>query len=491
MSFDLVSMNTRFLIIVFDALRPEFVTPELMPNLTALAARGVTCANAHSTFPTETRVNQSAVTTGCYPHRHGIVANQFPLPEAAPGAVLNTGDDRALEAALAALDGPLLGVPTLGALLAHHGRRFATISAGTSGGGRLINIAAEQIGGFRLALRRTEAAVPVGVFDRIAQRIGPPPEYKLPGIDWNQYAMRAYLDWVEPEERPDVMLLWLSEPDESFHYHGIGSPEALSAIRAMDAALGEIMQHHGPALDAGEMQIIAMSDHGQITVAGEKLDLAARMRGAGFNAATSPADDPDYIVVVHTAGGIWVRDHDPVLAGQMTEWLLDQPWCGPLFTRGGLPGTLPIAEIMADHPRAPDIYLALDHADTPNAWEHAGTSADNSPYPTGGGCHGGLSRHELQTTLILAGSAFRKASVSDVPVGNVDILPTVLSVLGVALKHEIDGRVLTEALTTGSQVSAHTETLASGGPGQTLLTVSQISGTRYLDAAWRTSRKLD
>ena len=53
----------RFLIVVLDALRPEFVTPELMPNLHAFAQAGVRFANSRSTFPTETRVNQSAVTT--------------------------------------------------------------------------------------------------------------------------------------------------------------------------------------------------------------------------------------------------------------------------------------------------------------------------------------------------------------------------------------------------------------------------------------------
>jgi len=205
--------KTRFLIVVLDALRPEFVTPELMPNLSRFAAGGVRFANARSTFPTETRVHQSAVTTGCYPRRHGVVANKFPLPEAAPGAVLNTGKDEAFEAALKQLPGLLLGVPTLGEILAGAGRKLATISAGTSGGGRLINLHAEETGGFRLALRRPEAAVPAGVFAEVAARIGPLPGYALPGLAWNSHAVTCYLDYVEPELRTDVMLLWLSEPD--------------------------------------------------------------------------------------------------------------------------------------------------------------------------------------------------------------------------------------------------------------------------------------
>ena len=84
-----------------------------MPNLHGFAARGVRFANSRSTFPTETRVNQSAVITGCYPRRHGVVANRFPLPEAAPGVVLDTGKDETFEATMNRLPGRLIGVPTL------------------------------------------------------------------------------------------------------------------------------------------------------------------------------------------------------------------------------------------------------------------------------------------------------------------------------------------------------------------------------------------
>ena len=55
------ALTNRVLVVVFDALRPEFVTPELMPALSAFSAGGVIYSNSHSTFFTETRVNQSAV----------------------------------------------------------------------------------------------------------------------------------------------------------------------------------------------------------------------------------------------------------------------------------------------------------------------------------------------------------------------------------------------------------------------------------------------
>ena len=88
------------LVVVFDALRPEFVTPELMPALSAFSAGGVIYSNSHSTFFTETRVNQSAVTSGTMAYQHGLVANKFVAFDAAPGRVLDTGDDPLAERAV-------------------------------------------------------------------------------------------------------------------------------------------------------------------------------------------------------------------------------------------------------------------------------------------------------------------------------------------------------------------------------------------------------
>ena len=476
---------TRALIVVFDALRPEFVTHALMPNLHAFAAEGARFANSRSTFPTETRVNQSAVITGCYPRRHGIVANRFPLPDAMPGAVLNSGDDTALEAAVSRLTGRLIEVPTLGEILAAAGKTYATISAGTPGGGRLINLMAEQTGGFRLALKRPEAAVPAGAFDDIRARLGTLPEYSVPALDWNGYATEIYLDHVESEIAPDVMLLWLCEPDESFHWHGIGSAKALEAITQMDRLFGRVLARQSSAIEAGDLQIVAMSDHGQISLAGGKLRLAERLAKAGFAASDHPGTD--CTVVVHNGGGIWVRDGDAELTRRLIHWLRDQPWCGPVFTKDGAEGTLAQAELCADHPRSADIVLALDHHDGLNDWGRAGLSADNAPYPDHGGCHGGLSRFELENFIAMGGSAFRRGAVVEAPAANVDILPTVLSLLGVAFDHQIDGRVLGEALAGGTgDVAPEAQTITSENTAgrRSHLSFTEHQGTRYLNRAW-------
>lgn len=463
---------TRVLIVVLDALRPEFVTKDLMPSLSALATGGVRMARVRSTFPTETRVNQSAVTTGCYPRRHGVVANRFPLPGS--DKIVNTGKDEVFEAALAGLTGPLLDVPSLGELLAATGRSLATLSAGTSGGGRLINIAAEQTGQVRIALRRPGATCPGGLFEQIAAEIGTPPPYTVPALDWIDYATSVWIDFVERRHRPDVGLLWLCEPDESFHRHGIGSPESLEAIRAADAALGRLLAALRPEVDAGNLQLIVMSDHGQVSLAGDRLQLAKLLAENGFSNAVDK-------IAVHNAGGIWLKD--PAAAEPLVEWLRARDWCGPVFTRGCVAGTLPLGEIMVDHPRAADIVLACASNDGLNAWGVPGRTAHDAPYP--GGCHGGLSRYELENVMVFSGSAFRQGVRPDGPAGNVDVLPTVLHLLGLPCP-PVDGRVLTEALAGGAAPEPPVERLLVShnyGP-RTHLSVTEVGRTRYLNRAW-------
>ena len=430
------SNHTRVLIVVLDALRPEFVTRELMPNLHRFASGGVRYVNSRSTFPTETRVNQSAVTTGCYPSRHGIVANKFVLDDLGDARTLNTGDDIQLEPVFEQLSGKLFDIPTLGERLSSEGLSYATISAGTPGGGRLINHAAEKNGTFRFALNRPEAAAPAGIFSAITERIGPMPKYSLPALKWNSYAVKCYLEYVEPEIAPDVMLLWLSEPDETFHKLGIGSDDALRAIAHMDAEFGRILSTQKDQIENGGLQIIAMSDHGQITLSGERLDLAAKLADAGFD---------DCTIVAGNAVGIWVKDHDPELIARITIWLRDQPWCGPLFTRDGAAGTLTHEHVGIAHRRAPDIALVMAWSGEDNEWGRAGTTLHDAPYPVGGGCHGGLSPFELHNFLALSGSAFGQGKTMTLPAGNIDITPTVMDVVGLDAPTGIDGRVLREA----------------------------------------------
>ena len=470
----------RVLIVAFDALRPDMVTPELMPNLCAFAAAGVRFSHSRATFPTETRVNQAALVTGCTPARHGIVGNKFMDPVASPGKLFNTGDETELAAGDRRLGGRLLDVPALGEILAEHGMNLATISAGTPGGARLLHHKAEPLGGFRLALHRPDASVPAARIADLIARIGPVPPHQIPSLSWLTYATDAYLDYVEPELAPEVAILWLCEPDNSYHYRGIGSAENLAAMRHADAEFGRILTR------GDHLQIITLSDHGQLTVAGAALELGVQLTEAGFTVGEMPGDGADLALALGGSVGITLRD--PARVEPVVAWLQAQPWCGPLFTRDGR-GCLTHAQVGLDHPRAPDIALVLRADEAPNAHGVAGSCRHDSHYPEGGGTHGGLHPIELATWFAAQGDAFVSGKVSSLPTGIVDVLPTVLHLLGLEAPRWVQGRVLREALAAhaGEPPPAATERVVSAESNadpRAHLSLSTVAGTCYLNRAW-------
>jgi len=492
--------DRRVLIVAFDALRPDMVTPELMPNLTAFAETGVRFSHARAAFPTETRVNQSALVTGCYPTRHGIVGNKFMDPAAAPNGPFDTGDETALAAGDRRLGGKLMGVPVLGEILADRGMALAVISAGTPGGTRILHHKAERLGGFRFSLHRPDASVPAARIAAIIDRIGPIPSHEIPSLTWLSYATDAYLEYVEPELAPEIAILWLCEPDNSYHYRGIGSVENLAAMRHADTEFGRILDRRRASGMGDRLQVITISDHGQLTIAGAALEVGANLTEAGFvvgetldagvdGGVDGGADGgADLALVLGGTIGITLRDSDPGLIDGVVAWLQDQSWCGPLFTRDGR-GCLTHLQVELDHPRAPDIVLVPRSHDAANAHGLPGTCRHDSNYPAGGGTHGGLHPIELATWFAAQGDAFVSGRTSTLPSGIVDVLPTALHLLGLKAPARTQGRVLREAIAAYAHEPLPTvvETVhaAEGAAGlRSQLSVSTVGQTPYLNRGW-------
>jgi len=481
--------KNRVLIVSFDALRPDMVTPDLMPNLCRFAAAGAYFPEARSTFPTETRVNQTALITGCYPERHGIVGNRFQDSAASPGKLFNTGDETQLAAGDKRLDGKLLDVPSLGEILYDNDLKYAVISAGTPGGTRMLHHKAESIGGFRLSLVRPDATQPEGALDAVLETCGPIPKAAVPSLEWTRYATDVYLDYVEPNHTPDVMVLWYCEPDVSYHQIGIGTPENIEAIRTVDREFGRILDREAAKKPEERLHIVTMSDHGMVTLLGQKLDLAAKFEEAGFTVGETTEEGADIALALASAGGVYVRDSDPALIEKTVNWLQRQDWCGPLFTRNR-GDTLSQTHIFGIHRRAPDISLILKARDDANGYGIDGGTVHDCGYPEGGGMHGGLHEREVRTWLALQGAGVRGNFRSPIPAGNVDILPTVLHLLGLEIPPHVQGRILTEGLDDfGSQdlpeciEEHHTVEGIDGYRAHILL--DRIGERRYLRRAWR------
>ena len=141
--------NIRTLIVFFDGLRPDYITPEAMPNVYAFSKRGCYGKQHHSVYPTVTRVNSSSYATGSYPGKNGLMGNTVYFPEVDATKGLNTGEASEMNRVDVATGGHLLTAISLGELLAQAGKKMMVFSSGSSGqalfqnhkvsGGSIIN----------------------------------------------------------------------------------------------------------------------------------------------------------------------------------------------------------------------------------------------------------------------------------------------------------------------------------------------------------------
>lgn len=433
----------RVLIVGADGLRPDMVDPALMPTYAGLVARGTRFAEHHAVYPTHTRVNIATLATGRSPGGHGIVANVMRVPGATPDGIVDTGDYTHLEALDRVTDGRALLVPALGDLLAEHGGRVA-VAATSSGGGAILWTRNQP---YRVVT--TNSTFGRADLYSLRAKLGEVPSADLPTkIPHLAYTARAVTDIFLDDAENRVIVLWLSEPDTSLHWHGLGAPEVRDALAACDAALAHVLA----ALDRrglrDQFDLFLVSDHGHSTVRahrtlGEYLDRARvaldgrlpRLLTASDYAYADPAD------VRPTAG-----DVAPVI-----RWVQAQPWAGAVF--GGLPevaalpGVLPLAAAWNGrlNDRAPLFAVSPRWTNEKNAHGVPGTVAALTEQGALRSTHGSASPWDLHAFAVAVGPSFREGVTSELPSGAADLVPTVLAVLGIERPGGLDGRVLWEA----------------------------------------------
>ena len=229
---------TLNLVLVLDGLRPDAITPEETPNLWRLRQEGVNFPNSHAVFPTVTRVNATAIATGTYPARNGILGNRIYVRAVDPNLAFPNDDHRNLLRLDEVTGGGMVLAKSLGEILAERGKRLAAVSSGSTGSALLLNPRAPKgvgvlINGYWEPGVRV--AFPPAVNDAVLQRFGAAPakggatDAYDAAVAWTQGVLR---DYVLPELKPDVVINWLTEPDHIQHGIGAGSPQARASIRA-------------------------------------------------------------------------------------------------------------------------------------------------------------------------------------------------------------------------------------------------------------------
>jgi arylsulfatase A-like enzyme len=444
--------NTRHVVlIVWDGMRPDFVTEKYAPTLDKLAHDGVRFRNHHAIYPTATDVNGAALATGCYPNRNGLAANLEFRPAVNSRQPIDMGDPDSIKRGDEISGGKYLAVPTFVESLRSAGKKVALV--GTKSVAMLFdrhnNWTVVRIKGKPLTIF---AAAPLGPSAReeMTKLLGPiPDDPRATAAQRNDFATRALTEFFWRDGVPDFSLLWLSEPDLSEHNYAPGSPEALAAIKAVDDDLAMVLSALEKKKVRDSTDLFVVSDHGFSTIR-RSIDVVALLNKAGFHAAKefSETPKPGDVLVCGNGGTVlfYVRDHDRGVTQRLVDWLEHGDFAGVIFTRDKLDGTFPLNAARIDTSNAADIVVSFRcDGQTQNQFGVAGMIDADWNRKAGEGTHATLSPFDIHNTLIAAGPDFQVGFEDKLPTSNVDIAPEVMAILDLPLSYKADGRGLIEA----------------------------------------------
>lgn len=498
------------IVLVLDGLRPDSITPANTPNLNRLRSDGVQFENTHAVFPTVTRVNSASLGTGVYPNRHGIMGNSIYVPAVDPLQAFGNDDYKNLLKLDAATSGRMMTVAGIAEMLQQSGRKMAVVSSGSTGSAILLTPkAASGIGTVINGdfLPGKKVAYPDTLSDLVLQRFGASPikggakdRYDA-AVDWS---MRVALEYVLPEVKPDVLFIWMTDPDHIQHGIGVGAPDSVAAIHHDDVQIGALLQKLEALGIRDKTNILVVSDHGFAQTVFD-INVEKALRDAGLMTGAESGD-----VVLASSGqsvAVHVRNHDKKRIHAIVEYLQQQPWCGVLFTaaksggarhEGQVDGTFSLDMAhLGGHERSPDIVLTFPWTSTPNRYGVSGTeynmvggAAVSGAVDSSVGNHGGIGPWTIRNTMLANGPDFKHGAVVRTPTSNVDVTPTLLHLLGMdGSIVQLDGRAITEAFANGpdqEQVAMEIRTLrVHHGSYRAVLQESETAGKRYVDKAWR------
>jgi arylsulfatase A-like enzyme len=301
----------RVIILVWDGLRVDDLTPEITPNYFALAQTGVVFADHHAVYPTFTMMNSASIATGTYPGAHGFYGNVVYAPSAsgknAKGAEIDFSapafieDFGVVEAVREAYQGRLTLVPSM--LQAAQAKGLTTAVVGKFGaafiqdylrGGIILDEDAAMPLGFAKELQQAGYALPRNTVNAyhsgeltLATDNGDPtapmPIARLKDGQTGDpldrsgalsrrgftYLTDLFINHILPNKKPDLTIFWSKEPDATSHAYGPGTYNSIDATRMNDEILGRILAKLRELGWENSTDIIITQDHNHSTVSGD------------------------------------------------------------------------------------------------------------------------------------------------------------------------------------------------------------------------------
>jgi arylsulfatase A-like enzyme len=227
------------------------------------------------------------------------------------------------------------------------------------------------------------------------------------------------------------------------------------------------------------------------------------------SAMLGPDSDHPHVIVAANGGAELIYLTDPsdakTLAPKIVAALTQQDYVSAIFVDedayGKQPGALGMADVRligsAKTPKPAIVisfrsYATGGRCDLP---ELCSAVVTDSNYQQGQGTHGSLGRGETRNFMAAIGPDFKAKYISTAPISNADIAPTLAHILGLDLggNGKLKGRVLTEALKDGQDVTAISETKKAEPAANgfaTMLNLQRVGDAEYYDAAGSEGRAI-
>ncbi len=540
-------VRRHIVVVVWDGMRPDFVSEQNTPALWKLSREGVTFRNHHAVYPSATIVNGTALVTGVYPSKNGIIANHVYRPD----IDLNHAIDVEIPAVVKKGDelsgGKYISVPTIAELVQRAGGRTVIATAKTVGlllDRQIRNRSSDSNGpasplgeGERMKVRgsitrdngeaqtltlpsplrrerRTNSesetkidsqgaknsvtlfagkSLPAEILPWITETLGPfPPSH----LQQNLWTTKALTDFFWKDGLPVLSILWLGEPDLTQHESAPGTSAALAAIKSADENLAAVLAALDQRDARGTTDMFVVSDHGFSTIE-RSIDLRKILNDAGFVAKTEFESQPESgeIMLAGNGGSVlfYVVGHDEKLIHRLVEFLQQSDFTGVIFTKEPMEGTFTLEQAKMDRPEPdhrPDVVMSFRWNDSKNQFGIPGMIDADWQRGAGKGTHATLSCFDMHNMLIAAGPDFRRGQTDDLATGNIDLAPTILRILAMTPPHQMNGRVLFEAVanlnpaTAGPKAESKTTEATKdfrSGTWRQSLKISRVGSTIYLD----------
>jgi predicted AlkP superfamily pyrophosphatase or phosphodiesterase len=362
-----VQPTAPVILISVDGLRADYLQRGITPNITAMAARGVTTPAMRPSFPSLTFPNHYTLVTGLRPDRHGLVNNN--------------------------MDDPVLGRFSMAI-------REAVEDARWWNGGEPIWVTAERAGipTATMFWPGSETAV-LGVRPRRW--------LKFDGAMPNTARVDQLLAWLDETPRPSFATLYFDTVDHDGHEFGPESPQVNAALADVDRHIGRLLK----ALQDRKIaaNIVLVADHGMAAVSDDRRIMLSTLL------------NPDSIRLV-AGGAVAAITPQPGQDAAVTSALVKRHAHMECWKKGDVPARLHYGS----HPRVPAIICAADAG-----WMIwlAPPRPDQKINPLGG-MHGyDPADPAMAAAFVAAGPAFRQGVVLP-SFDNVDLHPMLLRLLG-------------------------------------------------------------